>query len=174
MLDASVTFTGNYLTHNMSSTEYRRFITCASIAFFCFLGANPGNTDSGSAVTSLKPRPPLMCSVSCKHTRTSLLHRKKKEKKKKHIWKQACGSSGWRWGRQACIKQRTGQTSFSSRSYQRCVTFNTTTSQSKCIIMTILHVLNHKCVCCVDSGTAVVRAQYNRPSNQQQDRQTVW
>ncbi len=77
-------------------------------------------------------------------------------------------------GRQACIKQRAGQTTFSSHSYERCVTFNTT----KCVIINTricfksqIYVLPQSSV---DSGTAALRAQEDRLSYQQQDRQTVW
>lgn len=141
--------------------------------FFVFLVQSLGKQTQVSAVISLKHRPLVTCTISCKHSCTSPLHRKKKkeEEKKKHIWKQACGGSGWREEDRLALSRGKGQTTFSSHSYERCVTLNTG--------MGVIR--KHTCfkpqICVfpqgsVDSGTAAVRVQDNRPSYQQQDRQT--
>lgn len=67
-----------------------------------------------------------------------------------------------------CIKQRAGQTTLSSLSYERCVNLNTTT----CLITN-----THRCMlprCGVESGTSALRVEDSGPSYQQQDRQVTW
>ncbi len=77
-------------------------------------------------------------------------------------------------GRQVCIKHRAGWTTFSTRSYERCDTFNTTAS----VVRNIQRCFRPQTCAMqqsgVENGTAAVRAWDNRPSHQQHDRQTVW
>lgn len=75
---------------------------------------------------------------------------------------------GGEWGTQACIKQRAGQTTLSSLSYERCVNLNTTT----CLIMNTRQCMLPRCD--VESGISALRVEDSRPSYQQQDRQVTW